>query len=71
MGSGGSARSESFEMPNVNLRIQLASMASFQPDGKLYDGNGVTPDKTIQPDPAYFIGGPDKVLEESTRLLGQ
>ena len=61
--SGGSARSVSFRMPAPNPPITLASMASFQPSGKLYDGNGVTPDQLVEPDPAYFIGGPDKVLE--------
>ena len=69
--SGGSARSESFTMPGTNLRIRLASMASFQPDGKLYDGNGVIPDQLIEPESTYFVSGPDKVLQASVRLLNQ
>ena len=61
--SGGSARSESFRMPGINLRIQLASMASFQPDGKLYDGNGIIPDAIVEPSPTYFTGVSDIVLD--------
>ena len=69
--SGGSAKSESFRMPGTNRHISLASMASFQPSGKLYDGNGVIPDQLIEPDPTYFIGGPDKVLEAAVLRLSQ
>lgn len=63
--SGGSARSISSRVPIVNLRIKLASMASFQPNGKLYDGNGVIPDIQIESNPNYLIGKSDDVLKRA------
>ena len=69
--SGGSARSVAFDLPGTRLRFRLASMASFQPDGKLYDGNGVIPDQIIEPTANYFIGKSDRVLDEGIRIIAQ
>ena len=45
-------------------------MASFQPDGKLYDTNGIEPDVLVEPTPDYFIrGGSDPFLEKAMELL--
>lgn len=41
---GGSGRSRAFELPNSRLRAVVSTMASFRPDGQLYDGIGVAPD---------------------------
>jgi C-terminal processing protease CtpA/Prc len=38
-------------------------MASFQSNGKLYDGNGIQPDVIIEPIPTDFIGKTDSVLQ--------
>jgi hypothetical protein len=44
-------------------------MASFQADGKLFDGNGIHPDELVEPVPEYYIGGRDNVLEEAVRRI--
>ena len=45
-------------------------MASFQPSGSLYDGNGVAPDLVVDPVPEYFLaGGRDNILERALELL--
>lgn len=67
--SGGSARRVSFDLPDRFAEISLASMASFQPNGKLYDGNGVQPDIVVEPTPGYFTGEADNVLDEGLKLL--
>ena len=67
---GGSARTMEFELPVSRIAINCASMASFQPDGKLYDGNGVQPDLLVQPKPGYFIdAGEDNFLIKAIELL--
>lgn len=66
--SGGSARSVSLKIPGL-VDARLASMASFQPDGNLYDGNGVHPDVVIEPSPDFFIGGEDKALTKAIELI--
>ncbi len=60
---GGSALSQRVVLGMSKLRLRIASMASFQADGKLFDGNGVAPDIGVEQTPEYFIGGKDKVLE--------
>ena len=50
--------------------FSLASMASFQWTGRLYDGNGTQPDILVHPDPeAFLIGGRDNVLERALQIL--
>ncbi|MFK7768637.1 MAG: S41 family peptidase [Mariniblastus sp.] len=66
---GGSARSVSFRLRGSTIETRIASMASFQPDGKLYDGNGVSPDEVILPSPEYFLGTDDPVLSHAIKLL--
>jgi len=41
---GGSGCRESYRLYNSQINIYLSSMASFRPNGKLYDGNGIQPD---------------------------
>ena len=68
--SGGSANTEEVRLPNTNLRVKLASMASFRPNGRLYDGRGVEPDIAVQPAPSFFLqGGEDVVLERAVEML--
>ena len=70
--SGGSARSQGVKLPNTNLEVELASMASFRPDGRLYDGRGVEPDIHVQPAPSLFLqGGRDVVLERAVAMLSE
>jgi C-terminal processing protease CtpA/Prc len=44
-------------------------MASFQPSGKLYDGNGIHPDIVAEPVPTDFIGQSDTVLDKAIRAI--
>lgn len=64
---GGSARSVSMDLGPA--RVRLASMASFQSDGKLFDGHGVQPDKVVHATPEFFIGRTDRVLASAVQLL--
>ena len=66
---GGSAFGQNVFLGATPLRVRLGSMASFQSDGKLFDGNGVMPDVVVEPAPEYYIGGSDNVLEEAVKLV--
>jgi C-terminal processing protease CtpA/Prc len=46
-------------------------MASFQPNGQLYDGNGIQPDILVEPAPTDFIGQTDTLLETAIRTIGE
>ena len=66
--SGGSARTQSFRLPKSGMEVRCASMASFRPDGRLYDGRGVEVDVEVLPDPGDFlIGGGDAQLEAALK----
>ncbi|GAB5496482.1 MAG: hypothetical protein Phyf2KO_15620 [Phycisphaerales bacterium] len=67
--SGGSARSKKYDLENLGTAIRLGSMVSYQPNGKLYDGVGVTPDVIIERVPTDLIGETDVVLEAAERML--
>jgi hypothetical protein len=66
---GGSGRSEGYGLAASGLRIRLSSMASFQPDGKLYDGNGIQPDIVVKPARGDWIGKGDAQLDKALQLL--
>ena len=66
---GGSARSVTFRLGTLSTR--LASMASFKPDGRLYDGNGIQPNVRIDPLPEYYVGGRDNLLEAAVEQISQ
>ena len=45
-------------------------MASFQPDGRLYDTHGVEPDVLVVRPPEYYIqGGEDVILQQAIDIL--
>ncbi len=68
--SGGSAKTEDFDLPVSRMEIECASMASFQPNGKLYDSNGIQPDVLVEPSPEYFVrGGDDPFLDKAISIL--
>jgi hypothetical protein len=46
--SGGSGRSREYGLPASRLTVVLSTMASFQPDGSLYDGVGIAPTITVE-----------------------
>jgi hypothetical protein len=66
---GGSGCRESYRLSNSQIKIYLSSMASFQPNGKLYDGNGIKPDVAIEPIPTDFIGKTDSILQAAIQRL--
>jgi len=67
--SGGSAFSQQILLGATPLRLRIGTMASFQSDGKLFDGNGIHPDVLLEPVPEYYIGGHDNVLEEAVKRI--
>jgi hypothetical protein len=67
--SGGSAFGQEVALGATALRLRIGSMASFQPDGRLFDGHGVSPDVLVEPAPEYSIGGADPVLAEAVRRI--
>jgi hypothetical protein len=69
--AGGSAFTQEVEIGDTPIRLRIGSMASFQADGRLFDGCGITPDIVVEPTPDYFIGGADRVLAEAIRRLGR
>ena len=67
---GGSGAMRVTTLKHSRLRLGLSSMASFQKDGKLFDGNGVQPDIYMEPVPEYFLkNGPDNVLEKAIQII--
>jgi hypothetical protein len=67
---GGSALQVGYRMPVSGLSMTLASMASFQRSGQLYDTRGVHPDVVVDPNPEYFLrNGRDNVLERALTLI--
>ncbi len=68
--AGGSAYTQEVALGATPLRVRIGSMASFQADGRLFDGHGVRPDVIVEPTPEYYVGGPDNVLAEALKRLG-
>jgi len=66
---GGSGRYQKYLLHNSLIGIGLSSMASFRPNGKLYDGNGIQPDVILESIPTDFIGETDTVLDAAIRHL--
>ncbi len=68
--SGGSARSQSFRLPKTGMEVRCASMASFRPDGRLYDGRGIEVDIEVLPAPEDFLSaGGDAQLKAALELF--
>jgi hypothetical protein len=60
--SGGSAGTREVGLGATPLRVRFGTIASFQADGRLFDGHGVRPDVPVAPTPESHIGGADNVL---------
>ena len=67
--AGGSGRARSHVLANSRIRVRLSSMASFRPNGKLYDTQGVSPDVEVPRKPTDWIGTTDTALEAAIRRL--
>jgi len=66
---GGSGRARRVRLEHSRFEVRVSSMASFQPDGKLYDGNGVAPDVLVEPKATDWIGRTDTMLEAARKRL--
>ena len=67
--SGGSGRTQSYTLAHSRLRLRLSSMASFQPNGRLYDTNGIAPDIEVPIKPTDLIGKTDSALDAALERL--
>ena len=67
--AGGSAYTQDVPLGATPLTLRIGSMASFQADGRLFDGNGIRPDVVVEPVPGYYIGARDNVLEEAMKRV--
>ena len=57
-------------LPRTGIQVRCASMASFQPNGKLYDGHGVAVDVEVPRDPGdLLLGGGDAQLAAAVKRL--
>ncbi len=68
---GGSGCRVKYRLRNSLISIYLSSMASFRPNGRLYDGNGIQPDVLLEPVPTDFIGETDTVLDAAIRRISR
>jgi len=66
---GGSGRRQPYQLRNGQYGVRLSSMASFRPDGRLYDGKGIGPDVLLEPIATDFIGRTDTILEAALERL--
>jgi C-terminal processing protease CtpA/Prc len=66
---GGSALALEEKLVGTGLTVRLASMISYQADGRLFDGNGIIPDVVVEPEPGYFVGGGDTALRQAVALI--
>ena len=68
--SGGSARTQRFRLPQSGIEVRCASMASYRPNGRLYDGRGIEVDVEVKPAPMDFIhDGSNSVLDSAVEFL--
>jgi hypothetical protein len=68
--SGGGGDINGFGLSRSGLSVVCASMASFQPSGKLYDTNGVEPDVLVERPPEYYLqAGKDVIFDKALELL--
>ncbi len=67
--AGGSGATKRFELPHSGIALSLSSMASYRPDGRLYDGNGIEVDVRAAPTISDYIGETDTVLAKAISLI--
>ncbi len=66
---GGSGRSRTTRLSHSDLIVRLSSMASYRPNGRLYEGRGVEPDVVARRTLSDALGKSDSVLEKAIKLL--
>ncbi len=68
---GGSGRYQNYRLHYSHIKVGFSSMASFRPNGRLYEGNGIQPDIYIEPVPTDFIGRTDTVLDAAIQTISR
>ena len=68
---GGSGRAMQHRLPNSRLPVKISTMASFQPNGKLYDGNGIQPDIVVEKTMDDITGEGDSMIEAAINHLNK
>ena len=66
---GGSGRPQGFALRHSDVQLYLSSIVSFQPNGKFYDGRGVSPDVEMEPRATDLIGQTDTILDAAAKRL--
>ena len=66
---GGSGARRRFTLPHTNATVSISSMASFRPNGKLFDGNGIEVDIESRARLEDFTDNQDTVLDQAVRWL--
>jgi C-terminal processing protease CtpA/Prc len=64
-----SGAAQEIGLGDTPIRIRIGSMVSYQADGRLFDGIGITPDVLVRPAPEYYIGGADLALAEALKRI--
>jgi len=67
--AGMSGSNRSVGLDNSNLTLNLSSMVSFRPNGKLFEGNGVEVDIEQLPIASDYISEEDSVLKSAHNIL--
>jgi hypothetical protein len=67
--SGGSGATRQFQLPKTRVNLALSSMASFRPNGRLFDGNGIEVDIAVKPKLEDFTTGTDTVLVRGIAVI--
>jgi C-terminal processing protease CtpA/Prc len=68
---GGSGAWREFQLPRTRVQIGLSSMASFRPNGKLFDGNGIEVDVEVKPRLEDFTTDEDTVLAKGIQVINE
>ncbi len=66
---GGSGRPRGGVLAHSGLEVLLSSMASFRPNGELYDQGGIQPDVLVEATAADWAAGRDAALARACELL--
>jgi len=69
--AGGSGATRYFQLPKTRIDVALASMASFRPNGKMFDGNGIEVDLFVKPTLEDFTAPADNVLARAVEIVNQ
>ncbi len=69
--AGGSGATRQFQLARTRLVIALSSMASFRPNGKLFDGNGIEVDVTMKPEVEDYTTNADSVLARGIAVINE